>query len=57
MAEWSWHQAGDLRVKGSNPSRGRTPRAPTQTPLATLDPGLPQNAQKMISRQDLKASN
>jgi len=32
--------AGELRVGGSNP--------------ATFDPGLPQNAQKMIFSQDIK---
>jgi len=42
MKEGSWHLAGDLRVGGSNPARGLT-----LTPLATCDPGLPQNAQKI----------
>jgi len=46
-----WHLAGDLRVGGSNPGEGKTPTGPTlgwtSTLLATFDPRLPQNAQKI----------
>jgi len=57
VALCSWHLAGDMRVWGSNPGRGSTPTCPTLAPLATFDPGLPQNAQKKFQPGPKSVSN